>query len=127
MVMQEYFDCGVFEISLLYMGAGLAALVIYSSVAFFSKNMRDSTLQLIGYVLFTAAHVWLIVVLPMVEQGELYGKSVQCLALLCHVYESAAITRLIVFQVSQSTLRSSPLVVCLCSLATPLPLLATMV
>ena len=67
--MQEYFDCGVFEISLLYMGAGLAALIIYSTVAFFSRHLRDSTLQLIGFLLFTAAHIWLIVVVPLCEQG----------------------------------------------------------
>ena len=69
MVMQEYFDCGVYEVGLLYVGSGLAALLVYSSVAFLSKHMRDSILQLAGFTLFTAAHFVLIVVLPLSEQG----------------------------------------------------------
>ena len=70
MVMQEYFNSGVFAVSLIYMVSGLSALVIYATVGFLSKHMRDSTIQLVGYVIFTSAHVWLIVVLPLCEQGK---------------------------------------------------------
>ena len=69
MVMQEYFDCGVFEVSLIFMLSGISALVIFCAVAFFSGYIRDSTLQLAGYILFTAAHVVLIVIVPLSEQG----------------------------------------------------------
>lgn len=69
MVMQEYFNCDVVEVSLLFGYAGMAGLMIYSTVACLSKYLRDSTLQLVGYLLFTAAHVWLIVVLPLCGQG----------------------------------------------------------
>ena len=69
MVMQEYFACGVFEVSLIFMGGGMVALIVYSSVALLSDYVRDSTLQLVGYFILTAGHVWLIVVLPLSEQG----------------------------------------------------------
>ena len=72
MVMQEYFDCGVFEVSLLFMVAGLSALIIFSTVGLLSKHLRDSTLQLVGYLIFTFAHVWLVIFLPMIERGKLY-------------------------------------------------------
>ena len=47
----------------------MAALMIFCAVAFFSGYIRDSTLQLAGYLLFTAAHVLLIVIVPLSEQG----------------------------------------------------------
>ena len=86
MVMQEYFDCGVFEVSLLFMVCGLAAMVVYSTVGLLSKHLRDSTLQLVGYLIFTAAHVWLFVVVPLSEQGVFHraGKIANC----CHFHNT---------------------------------------
>ena len=69
MMMQEYFGCSVFDVSLIFMVSGMAALMIFCAVAFFSGYIRDSTLQLAGYLLFTAAHVLLIVIVPLSEQG----------------------------------------------------------
>lgn len=72
--MQEYFGCGVYEVGYIYMGSAMAGLIVYSSLAFLSKHVRDSTLQLSGFLLFTAAHVLLIVVVPLSEQGCTFHK-----------------------------------------------------
>ena len=69
MVMQEYFGCSIFEVSLIFMASGISALMVFLIVAFFSGYIRDSTLQLAGYLLFTTAHVLLIVIVPLSEQG----------------------------------------------------------
>ena len=67
--MQDYFGYGMYENSLVYMAGGLEALVVFFAVAIISRHVRDTTLQLVGWVLILAAQVWLLVVIPTFKTG----------------------------------------------------------
>ena len=69
--MQDYFGYGVYENSLVYMAGGLEALIVFFGVAFVSRWVRDTTLQLVGWFLMLAAQIWLLVVIPQFERGKM--------------------------------------------------------
>ncbi|CAG7716792.1 unnamed protein product, partial [Allacma fusca] len=69
-IMQEYFGYGIFENSLIYMAGGLEALIVFFGVAIASRYVRDTTLQIIGWVLILIAQIWLMFVIPHIEKGN---------------------------------------------------------
>ena len=52
------------------MAGGLEARIVFFGMAFVSRWVRDTTLQLVGWFLMLAAQVWLLVVIPTFERGE---------------------------------------------------------
>ncbi|CAL8081278.1 unnamed protein product [Orchesella dallaii] len=67
-IMQDYFGYGEFQNSLVYMAGGAEALVVFFSVAIISRYVRDTNLMLLGWVILTASHVWLIIFIPQFQE-----------------------------------------------------------
>lgn len=71
-IIQNYFGYGIFENSLVYMTGGLEALLIFFTMAFVSRYVRDTTLLIIGWTLMILSQIWLMVVIPLFahDQGK---------------------------------------------------------
>ena len=75
---QKYFGYGPQENSLIFMAGGIEALIVFFGVAYINRWVRDTTLQIIGWVLMVASLVWQIIWIPMFEKGE------PCVAVIYH-------------------------------------------
>ena len=67
--MQTYFGYGIFENSLVFMAGGVEALIIFFSMAYISRHVRDTTLLIIGWMLMIIAQAWLMVAILYFQEG----------------------------------------------------------
>ncbi|CAG7727113.1 unnamed protein product [Allacma fusca] len=69
-ITQKYIGYGVFENSLIYMIGGLEALILFVGIAFIGPYVRDTTLQVIGWLLILFSQILLVIVIPNFEEGN---------------------------------------------------------
>ncbi|CAG7728695.1 unnamed protein product [Allacma fusca] len=69
---QSYFGYGVFENSLIYMVGGAEALVMFFTIGFIGRYVRDTTLQIIGWALILFSQIWLMFVIPTFDPNNEY-------------------------------------------------------
>ncbi|CAG7817932.1 unnamed protein product, partial [Allacma fusca] len=67
---QKYFGFSFWEKTFLFTVVTLEALVISIGIAFLGKYFRETTLQVLGWLLMVTALIWLTVGLPRIEKDN---------------------------------------------------------
>ncbi|CAG7819247.1 unnamed protein product, partial [Allacma fusca] len=70
-VTEKFFGFSVRENTLVYMFGAVEALVSFMGIALLGGRVRDTTLQIFGWSLMITALIWLLVVMPDFEEGNL--------------------------------------------------------